>query len=304
MLLARAAPRALRLATAAATATAAAACASEASSSNRRPDDQQTATAVSELHNSVKQMRGWEAMERFYGSAERILIGYLGMSADKDRRLNPQAAEGLIAKTLAYRDEHDLDRQDVLRDIESARCRSHWPYAFADAAPDGSPVEVCRLSRLSVPRILADFPEDEVVDFFALWCEQTLRLYGAGVRAGRGTKGSYHVYDCRDVRWKTLLYDVRTHWATVRRVINVGQSHWPDLSNKYFVIHAPYMATFLWKVVTPLINEHTRHKVSFDGGVPAELLQAVGGEEAVERMLECSPHVTRRASDGQQQFAG
>ena len=81
-------------------------------------------------------------------------------------------------RTILFREEHDLNRADVEQPIEAARCRSFWPFAFTDKALDGSPVEFCRLSRLSIRSILATFPEDEVVDFFALWCEHTLRLLG------------------------------------------------------------------------------------------------------------------------------
>lgn len=253
--------------------------------------------AVSDL--LAARSTSWDQLIHHYGGdesgANRVAVGFLHLSAEKGV-ISPLAARDRIETTLAYRAQHTLDRPDVLRDIETARCRSHWPYAFAETAPDGSPVEICRLSRLSVPRILSDFPEDEVVHFFALWCEHTLRLYGESVRAGAETKGSYHVYDCREVRWKTLLSDARNHWATVSRVFAVGQDHWPDLASRYFIIHAPFAASFLWKLITPLVGEHVKHKVSFDSGVPAELKRVLGGDAAVERMLECSPHVARQTA--------
>jgi len=53
-------------------------------------------------------------------------------------------------------------------------------------------------------------------------CEHTLRLLGASARAGATPGGSYHVFDCREVRWSQLLYDMRQHWATISRVFAVG----------------------------------------------------------------------------------
>ena len=200
------------------------------------------------------------------------------------------SAHDAVLKTLVYRKENNFNRPDVLNAIETAPCRSFWPYAFADNAPDGSPVELCRLSRLSVSNILSNFPEDEVVHFFGLWCEHTMRLYGNSVREDAPTTGSYHVYDCRDVSWMTLLSDVRSHWSSVSRVVREGQENWPGISSRYFVIFAPRTVHYLWKIVSPLVNEHTKTKVSFSKGLPPELVQALGGEEAVKCMLECSPH--------------
>ena len=134
---------------------------------------------VLEFHTRIDQLGapGWETMLHEYGSAERCLTGYLQVTAHKGQ-LDASAAQELLLKTLAFRKEHSLNRDsaDVLRAVESARCRSFWPFGFAPNAPDGSPVEYCRLSRLHVPRILSSFDEDEVVHFFCLWCERALTL--------------------------------------------------------------------------------------------------------------------------------
>ena len=246
--------------------------------------------AVIEAQGLLRATPGWTQLAQFYGSAERCLIGHLRASAVKGK-VDVAAAHAGILKTLAYRRENELDRPDVKHSVETARCRSFWPFAFADNAPDGSPVEVCRLSRLSMPSILSTFPEDEVVHFFGLWCELNLRLYGQSVAAGAATKGSLHVYDCRGVSWSTLLSDARRHWAAVTRVFCTGQDHWPDLSARYFIIHAPFAVHYAWKLIAPLASEGTRAKVSFCKGVPPELVSALGGEDAVERTLTCSPHV-------------
>lgn len=281
------------LAVAAAVTSITAACTAGSSSvdCDKKPSEDSMAAAVAELRILLGQPPGWQQLVAYYGSEERCLAGHLKESITAKGVISVSVAHARILKTLGYRREKRLDRADVLHAIETARCRSFWPYAFSDDAPDGSPVEICRLSRLSVPRILANFPEDEVIDFFALWCEHTTRLYGASVRAGKSTNGSFHVYDCQGVSWTTLISDARRHWSTVTRVFSVGQDHWPDVSSRYFVIHAPFAVHYLWKLISPLAGEHTRQKVSFSKGVPPELIAALGGEGAVERMLQCSPHV-------------
>lgn len=98
----------------------------------------------------------------------------------------------------------------------------------------------------------------------------------------------------------------------------MGSSHWPDMASRYFVIHAPSMATVVWKMIAPIAGEHMHHKVSscasaaalcliasdlrliatligkvvFSRGVPAELIEALGGDAAaVGRLEHCSQHV-------------
>ena len=73
-------------------------------------------------------------------------------------------------------------------------------------------------------------------------------------------------------------------------VFGIGGSHWPDIAQHYYCVHAPLSARWLWWVITPLAGEHVRGKVSFHSGVPLELVEALGGEDAVRRMEDCSPH--------------
>ena len=165
--------------------------------------DSSMAAAVQELTSLLGRNPGWKQLADFHGGrSEGCLAAHLRETAARDGRgqVDLAAAHARIRKTLEYRADNALDRPDVLRSIETARCRSFWPFAFAEKALDGSPVEICRLSRLSVPRILTTFPEEEVVHFYGLWCEQTLRLYGESALAGAPTQGALHVYDCREVR--------------------------------------------------------------------------------------------------------
>ena len=162
--------------------------------------DSSMTAAVQELTALLGSNPGWKQLADFYGGrSEGCLAAHLRETAVRDGQGDVAAAHARILKTLEYRANNTLDRPDVLRSIETARCRSFWPFAFAEKALDGSPVEICRLSRLSVPRILTTFPEEEVVHFYGLWCEQTLRLYGESALAGAPTQGALHVYDCREV---------------------------------------------------------------------------------------------------------
>ena len=263
----------------------------EAAKANTSDD---MSAAVATIRNSLDAANppGWKRLLRhFYPDEQRCIIGHL-QETTYHGKLYPEAAHQRILDTLVYRKEHDSNRPwpKLASDIESARCRDYWPFAFAANAPDGSPVEICRLKNLDISRILSDFPEDEhaeVLHFFGLWCESCLRRLGASFRAGAPTKGSIHVWDCRDVSWLTLLSDANSHWHTVSLVFLLGQSHWPNLSSSYYVIYAPYTVHYLWKLIKPLTTEQTQQKVSFSKGVPDALVEALGSEDAVARMLEC-----------------
>lgn len=283
-----------------AAAAAAAMAKSSATSSKAARDAAAEKEAMSALRSKLRAAnlegtgspQSLERLLHFYADGDRCLLGHLRATAVKGV-LDPAAACDSIRETLRYRHEHGLDRdyQALVRDVEAASCRSYWPFAMAAPAPDGSPVEVLRLERLDVPRILSDFPEREVLHFFALWCELALRQLGDSLRHGAPTQGSLHVYDCRGVSLITLIRDARSHWGTVSRVFAAGQANFPDVASNYYVIYAPAAVSLLWKIIKPLSSEHTQKKVSFCRGVPPELVEALASEAAVDSALNCSPHV-------------
>ena len=91
--------------------------------------------------------------------------------------------------------------------------------------------------------------------------------------------------------WPALLSDARRNWQTTGRVFGTGSAHWPGLSSRWYVIYAPPAVRVLFRLLTPLISEGNRAKVTFDKGIPPELTAALGGDGAVQQMLCCSPHI-------------
>ena len=45
----------------------------------------------------------------------------------------------------------------------------------------------------------------------------------------------------------------------------------------------------MWNALKPVLNERTRQKVTITSGVPDQLRDAVGGEDALQRMLRSVP---------------
>ena len=152
---------------------------------------------------------------------------------------------------------------------------------------DGCPVVYTRLSALNVTE-LAAFPRSEFVHFVSLWYERSLQLFGESTCAsGTPCKGTCDVYDCSGVRsWSKLMYDLRKHRATVSALFDLA-AHTPDGLWKAYIINAPSLASVVWnRLVRPFLSERAQSKVAVCAGVPAELADAIGGEERVRTMIE------------------
>ena len=100
-----------------------------------------------------------------------------------------------------------------------------------------------------------------------------------------------HALAAPQVSWGTLLSDARRNWPTVGRVFGTGSAYWPGLSSRWYIIYAPPAVRYLFKLLTPLISEGNRAKVAFFKESPPELAAVLGGDDAVQRMLCCSPHI-------------
>ena len=100
-----------------------------------------------------------------------------------------------------------------------------------------------------------------------------------------------HALAAPQVSWGTLLSDARRNWPTVGRVFGTGSAYWPGLSSRWYIIYAPPAVRYLFRLLTPLISESNRAKVAFFKGSPPELAAVLGGDDAVQRMLCCSPHI-------------
>ena len=73
------------------------------------------------------------------------------------------------------------------------------------------------------------------------------------------------------------------------KCITLGETHFPENMYKCFVINAPTWASMMYASIKPLMSERNRAKITISRGVPEALKAAVGGEEAIERMLKSVP---------------
>ena len=56
-----------------------------------------------------------------------------------------------------------------------------------------------------------------------------------------------------------------------------------------FVINAPAVVSYAWRILKPVLNESTRQKVVISSGVPDSLVEALGGEQALRAVMASVP---------------
>ncbi|KAL0693249.1 hypothetical protein Bca4012_060429 [Brassica carinata] len=74
-------------------------------------------------------------------------------------------------------------------------------------------------------------------------------------------------------------------------ISTIDDMNYPEKTNTYYVVNAPYIFSACWKVVKPLLQERTRKKVN--------VLSGCGKDELLKIMDDTSlPHFCRRGSSG------
>jgi hypothetical protein len=194
-------------------------------------------------------------------------------------------------KTLLFRAQHNLDRPDISETIERHSARSSWPFAMAVRAPDGCPVIFARVAHIDVAHLIGAHDEEAITGFVAMWFEQALRMQAETLRStGTPCRGTYDVYDCAGVRsWYKVLSDVKEHRGMLKRIFAAGAEHYPDQLYRCFILNAPSVAMLVWRILSSFLSERVLHRVKISGGVPRELADVLGGDEALRRMLELLP---------------
>ena len=221
-----------------------------------------------------------------FGDRDRGLLCYL--RAGDVRYDVPLAVERIVA-TLAFRRHHGVDRlrEDLVEEMAADPIRAHWAANFAPNAPDGCVVLYARLGRME-PRVLSSrFSEEQVRHFVTLFLERCLQLQRESTqRRGEVCSGAYDVIDC--TRMRMGQFDVPA-LRSLGRILTIGQAHFPESLYRCYVINAPWFITTCWRVIKLFVNERVQKKVVFSTGVPRELIDVLGGEEALQAMMASVP---------------
>ncbi|KAI9161288.1 hypothetical protein LWI28_016039 [Acer negundo] len=74
-------------------------------------------------------------------------------------------------------------------------------------------------------------------------------------------------------------------------ISTIDDLNYPEKTNTYYIVNAPYIFSACWKVVKPLLQERTRKKI--------QVLQGSGRDELLKIMdFESLPHFCRREGSG------
>ena len=80
------------------------------------------------------------------------------------------------------------------------------------------------------------------------------------------------VLDVSGVGMADLMGDALEFLKEASKVI---QSHYVERCKKMFIINAPFFFNFIWKVISPMLHENTRRKISILGSDTKELLDFI-----------------------------
>ncbi|WJX27358.1 hypothetical protein P8452_16184 [Trifolium repens] len=80
-------------------------------------------------------------------------------------------------------------------------------------------------------------------------------------------------------------------------ISSIDDLNYPEKTNTYYIVNAPYIFAGCWKVVKPLLQERTRKKV--------QVLQGCGRDELLKIMDYASlPHFCRKEGSGSSKHSG
>ncbi|KAL8137329.1 hypothetical protein V2J09_003330 [Rumex salicifolius] len=80
-------------------------------------------------------------------------------------------------------------------------------------------------------------------------------------------------------------------------ISNIDDLNYPEKTQTYYIVNAPYVFSACWKVVKPLLQERTRKKV--------QVLSGCGQEELLKIMdYDALPHFCRKQGSGSSKYQG
>uniref|UniRef100_A0A2P2KE70 SEC14 cytosolic factor n=1 Tax=Rhizophora mucronata TaxID=61149 RepID=A0A2P2KE70_RHIMU len=93
----------------------------------------------------------------------------------------------------------------------------------------------------------------------------------------------------------TLTFDILMQLLTA--ISTIDDLNYPEKTETYYIVNAPYVFSACWKVVRPLLQERTRRKI--------QVLQGCGRAELLKIMDDSSlPHFCRKECSASSQHSG
>ncbi|CAK7324487.1 unnamed protein product [Dovyalis caffra] len=110
-------------------------------------------------------------------------------------------------------------------------------------------------------------------------------------------KYGWHISTCLKVLDMTgLKLSALNHLKLLTTMSTIDDLNYPEKTDTYYIVNAPYIFSACWKVVKPLLQERTRRKI--------QVLQGCGRDELLKIMDYSSlPHFCRKEGSGSSKHA-
>src|SRR3546814_12106319 len=74
----------------------------------------------------------------------------------------------------------------------------------------------------------------------------------------------------------------------MKQASKIVQEHYVERCHKMFLVNVPYMFSFIWRIVQPMVNENTRRKITIDRksvgtGKSVSVRVAIGGARIIKK---------------------
>ncbi|GBG28314.1 SEC14-like protein 2 [Hondaea fermentalgiana] len=184
----------------------------------------------------------------------------------------------------------------LLTDYAPSRAFRRWvPGGFCYSDREGTPLFIDRIGRLDVPTCMKHMRDEEYLDFAAVKeeiieqkCIESQRRIG---------RPQYQVVVISDVKMLSMR-----HWHTrgirvLKAAVSIDDTYYPERLKVAYIINAPKIFSFIWKVVKTFLDVNTRAKIQIFSNTPTEeLLRCIppehlpkcyGGDLVVDGDPEC-----------------
>mmetsp|Transcript_6269 Transcript_6269/g.6476 ORF Transcript_6269/g.6476 Transcript_6269/m.6476 type:complete len:809 (+) Transcript_6269:2-2428(+) len=175
--------------------------------------------------------------------------------------------------TLKWRQEFDVD--NVLNEPQPYFdiIKEFYPHFLHGRSVSGKPVYYELLGKIDVPRL-----QEQGVDVHRL-----LRYYvfiteyiWAEVEPDDDHGQLVTVLDVQGVGVADLMGDALEF---IKEASKVVQSHYVERCHKMFIVNAPFFFNMLWRIISPMLHENTRRKITILGADKSELLEHIDASQ-------------------------
>ncbi|KAJ4758035.1 Sec14p-like phosphatidylinositol transfer family protein [Rhynchospora pubera] len=206
----------------------------------------------------------------------------------KARDWNVDRAHKMLLDCLNWRIENDIDDilskpivpTDLFRSVRESQL-----YGMSGFSKDGIPVFALGVGRSSYDKASVHYYVQSHIQINEY--RDRVVLPAASKKHGRLIHACIKVLDMTGLRL-TALSQMKQILTTISTVDDLN---YPEKTETYYIVNAPYVFSACWRVVKPLLQERTRKKV--------QVLNGCGRDELLKIMDPSSlPHVCRKEGSG------